>query len=340
MIELRTISVSFSSGNQPVYAVRDASLKIAPGEIFGIVGSSGAGKSTLLRTINLLERPGKGRVLLDGKDITELKGAALRRERQKIGMIFQHFNLMHTSTVFENIAFALEVAGKSRDQIRQRVPELLQLVGLADKAQAYPAQLSGGQKQRVGIARALANAPQVLLCDEPTSALDLETSASILELLKEINHRLGITMVLISHEMSVIKKICTRVAVMNQGAIIELADVHDLFATPQHEFTRQLVQHTFNLDLPPRLTTGLQGTLLKVLFLGDLAEHPVLSEVTRRFNVSVNILHGKIEYINNRPIGLMIALLQDVAGTQAPSRQNEALDYIRSTSSHLEVLHA
>jgi D-methionine transport system ATP-binding protein len=323
-----------------VYAVRDASLKIDPGEIFGIVGSSGAGKSTLLRTINLLERPGKGRVLLDGNDITELKGAALRRERQKIGMIFQHFNLMHTSTVFENIAFALEVAGKSRDQIRQRVPELLQLVGLADKAQAYPAQLSGGQKQRVGIARALANAPQVLLCDEPTSALDLETSASILELLKEINHRLGITMVLISHEMSVIKKICTRVAVMNQGAIIELADVHDLFATPQHKFTRQLVQHTFNLDLPPRLTAGLQGTLLKVLFLGDLAEHPVLSEVTRRFNVSVNILHGKIEYINNRPIGLMIALLQDVAGTQAPSRQHEALDYIRSTSSHLEVLHA
>lgn len=340
MIELRTVSVSFSSGDQPVYAVRDASLKIDPGEIFGIVGSSGAGKSTLLRTINLLERPGKGRVLLDGNDITELKGAALRRERQKIGMIFQHFNLMHTSTVFENIAFALEVAGKSRDQIRQRVPELLQLVGLADKAQAYPAQLSGGQKQRVGIARALANAPQVLLCDEPTSALDLETSASILELLKEINHRLGITMVLISHEMSVIKKICTRVAVMNQGAIIELADVHDLFATPQHEFTRQLVQHTFNLDLPPRLTSGLQGTLLKVLFLGDLAEHPVLSEVTRRFNVSVNILHGKIEYINNRPIGLMIALLQDVAGTQAPSRQHEALDYIRSTSSHLEVLHA
>lgn len=344
MIELQDISVSFTSKNHEVHAVRSATLRIARGEIFGIVGASGAGKSTLLRTINLLERPTQGRVVLDGQDITGLKGAALRRERGKIGMIFQHFNLMHTCTVFENVAFTLEVAGRSREEIKQRVPELLKLVGLADKAKAYPAQLSGGQKQRVGIARAIANDPQVLLCDEPTSALDLETSAAILELLEQINQQLGITIVLISHEMSVIKRICTRMAVMNQGQVIEQGDVHDIFARPQHGFTRQLVAHTFDLELPQRLrdTLSQKGTLLKMLFLGELAEHPVLSEATRRFNVSVNILHGKIEYINHRPIGLMIALLGDhpEVGKDKPSRKEEAIDFIRSSVSHLEILHA
>ena len=253
MIELKEISVAFVAKEQTVRAVRNASLAIAPGEIFGIVGTSGAGKSTLLRVINLLERPGSGRVVVDGRDITGLTGAALRSERQKIGMIFQHFNLMHTCTVYENVAFPLQIAGQSRQQISERVPELLGLVGLADKAKAYPAQLSGGQKQRVGIARAIANRPQVLLCDEPTSALDLESSAAILELLREINARLGITIVLISHEMNVIKRICTRVAVMDQGEVIEHGDVYDIFATPQAEFTRQLVDHTFNLELPARL---------------------------------------------------------------------------------------
>ena len=341
MIELKEISVAFVAKEQTVRAVRNASLSIAPGEIFGIVGTSGAGKSTLLRVINLLERPGSGRVLLDGRDITELTGAALRSERQKIGMIFQHFNLMHTCTVYENVAFPLQIAGQSRQQISERVPELLGLVGLADKAKAYPAQLSGGQKQRVGIARAIANRPQVLLCDEPTSALDLESSASILELLKEINERLGITIVLISHEMNVIKRICTRVAVMDQGEVIELGDVYDIFATPKAAFTRQLVDHTFNLELPRHLTEDLSGTLLKILFLGDSAEHPVLSEATLRFGVSVNILHGKIEYINNRPIGLLIALLTDRSDGQPSSSQlGEAVDFIRHNTAQVEVLHA
>lgn len=340
MIELQDISIAFVAKDHTVHAVKNASLRIEPGQIFGIVGTSGAGKSTLLRTINLLERPSSGRVLLDGNDITDLRGAALRRERQKIGMIFQHFNLMHTCTVFENVAFPLHIAGKSRQEINARVPELLGLVGLADKAKAYPAQLSGGQKQRVGIARAIANHPEVLLCDEPTSALDLETSAAILELLKEINARLGITIVLISHEMSVIKRICTRVAVMHQGEIIEQGDVYDIFATPREEFTRQLVEHTFNLELPPRLTVDLRGTLLKILFLGDRAEHPVLSEATLRFGVSVNILHGKIEYINNRPIGLLIALLLDREGVPGPSRLAEAVDFVRNSTAHVEVLHA
>lgn len=340
MIDLQNISIAFKAKDHTVHAVRNASLRIEPGEIFGIVGSSGAGKSTLLRTINLLERPDSGRVLVDGQDITDLKGAELRRERQKIGMIFQHFNLMHTCTVHENVAFALHIAGKNREEINQRVPELLGLVGLADKAQAYPFQLSGGQKQRVGIARAIANHPQVLLCDEPTSALDLETSAAILELLAEINERLGITIVLISHEMNVIKKICTRVAVMSDGEVIEQGDVYDIFATPQHAFTRQLVEHTFNLELPPRLTQDLEGTLLKILFLGDRAEHPVLSEATLQFGVSVNILHGKIEYINHRPIGLLIALLRDRDGTAGPSRLSEAVDFVRNSTAHVEVLHA
>lgn len=343
MIDLQDISVSFRSKGHEVHAVRGAKLGIDAGEIYGIVGASGAGKSTLLRTINLLERPTQGRVVLDGRDITDLKGAELRRERGKIGMIFQHFNLMHTCTVFENVAFTLEVAGRTREEIRKRVPELLRLVGLEDKAGAYPAQLSGGQKQRVGIARAIANDPQVLLCDEPTSALDLETSAAILELLEEINRRLGITMVLISHEMHVIKKVCNRVAVMNRGEIIEQGDVHDIFARPQHEFTKQLVEHTFDLELPQRLKESVEGkgTLLKMLFLGEPAEHPVLSEVTRRFGVSVNILHGKIEYINQRPVGLMIALLADPQeSSQDTANHGAAIDYLRSSVSNLEILHA
>ncbi|MEI7612251.1 MAG: ATP-binding cassette domain-containing protein [Betaproteobacteria bacterium] len=340
MIDLQNISIAFEAKDHTVHAVKNASLRIEPGEIFGIVGTSGAGKSTLLRTINLLERPDSGRVLLDGQDITDLKGAELRRERQKIGMIFQHFNLMHTCTVAENVAFALKIADKSRQEINQRVPELLGLVGLSDKAKAYPSQLSGGQKQRVGIARAIANHPAVLLCDEPTSALDLESSAAILELLAEINARLGITIVLISHEMNVIKKICTRVAVMSDGEVIEQGDVYDIFATPQQAFTRQLVEHTFNLELPPRLTEDLKGTLLKILFLGDRAEHPVLSEATLQYGVSVNILHGKIEYINHRPIGLLIALLRDRDDTARPSRLSEAVDFVRRSTAHVEVLHA
>lgn len=340
MIQLQEISVAFTGKAQTVHAVRNASLKIDSGEIFGIVGASGAGKSTLLRTINLLERPSSGRVVLAGRDITDLKGAELRRERQKIGMIFQHFNLMHTRTVYDNVAFALLTAGKSRAEIGQRVPELLGLVGLGDKANAYPAQLSGGQKQRVGIARAIANHPQVLLCDEPTSALDLETSAAILDLLKEINERLGITIVLISHEMSVIKKICTRVAVMNDGEVIEQNDVFSIFASPQQEFTRQLVEHTFNLDLPPRLTEDLRGTLLKILFLGEAAETPILSEVALRFGVSVNILHGKIEYINHRAIGLLVALLGSHQDHGAAGGIGEAVEFIRNHTARVEVLHA
>lgn len=338
MIELRNISVRYRGREGEVEAVRDVSLRIDEAAIYGIVGTSGAGKSSLLRTINLLERPSAGHVIINDRDITPLRGAALRQERQKIGMVFQHFNLMHTSTVYENTAFALRAAGKSEDEIRRRVPEVLEVVGLTDKAKAYPSQLSGGQKQRVGIARAIANHPAVLLCDEPTSALDLETAAAILELLREINQRLGITIVLISHEMAVIKKICSRVAVMDAGKVVEEGDVYDIFATPQHAFTRQLVEHTLNLDLPAHLTQDLQGTLLKIQFLGERAETPVLSEATQRFGVSVNILHGKIEYINNRALGLLVALLQD-RQPGGPARIAEAVDFICRNTARVEVLH-
>jgi len=354
MIKLENISVDFElRGKQAqlVKAVDQVSLHIQRGEVFGIVGTSGAGKSTLLRTINLLERPNAGRVWVDGEDITDLTGSALRLERHKIGMIFQHFNLMHNRTVFDNAAFALRVAGKSEAEIMQRVPEILKLVGLEDKAQAYPSQLSGGQKQRVGIARAVANHPAVLLCDEPTSALDLETSAAILELLKEINERLGITIVLISHEMNVIKKICSRVAVMAAGKVVEEGSAFDIFATPKADFTRQLVAHTLNLDIPDHLIENIPGTVLKVHFLGDKAENSVLSATTVRFGVSVDILHGKIEYIGNRAMGLLVVRLADLpvdAALPLPAtftlpvaeRIAAAVQFIRDNASHVEVLHA
>jgi len=354
MIKLENISVDFElRGKQAqlVKAVDQVSLHIQRGEVFGIVGTSGAGKSTLLRTINLLERPNAGRVWVDGEDITDLTGSALRLERHKIGMIFQHFNLMHNRTVFDNAAFALRVAGKSEAEIQQRVPEILKLVGLEDKAQAYPSQLSGGQKQRVGIARAVANHPAVLLCDEPTSALDLETSAAILELLKEINERLGITIVLISHEMNVIKKICSRVAVMAAGRVVEEGSAFDIFATPKADFTRQLVAHTLNLDIPEHLIHNIPGTVLKVHFLGDKAENSVLSATTVRFGVSVDILHGKIEYIGNRAMGLLVVRLADLpvdaaaplvttSTLPAAARIAAAVQFIRDNASHVEVLHA
>ena len=337
MIELQAVSVAFPSNDRAgaaIQAVRDASLTVDRGEVFGIVGSSGAGKSTLVRTINLLERPSSGRVIVNGTELTALGARELRRERQKIGMIFQHFNLMHTRTVWDNAAFALRIAGASRADIRRRVPELLALVGLSDKAGAYPAQLSGGQKQRVGIARALANHPELLLCDEPTSALDLETSAGVLALLKEINQQLGLTIVIISHEMAVIKAVCDRVAVMDGGRIVEQGTVYEIFARPRHPFTRELVDRTFNLELPGRHLDAIHGTLLKVLFLGEKAETPVLFEAARSCNVGVNILHGKIEYVGDRAIGLLVvSLTGTAAGVEA------AVAFIRDRTERVEVLH-
>jgi D-methionine transport system ATP-binding protein len=333
MIQLTDIQVRFTGAQGSIDAVRNVSLHIGKREIFGIVGTSGAGKSTLLRTINLLERPTGGTVRVDGTDITGFTGGELRALRLCTGMIFQQFNLINAKTVFNNIAFALKVAGRTREEIARRVPELLSLVGLSDKADAYPAQLSGGQKQRVGIARALANSPQVLLCDEPTSALDLETTSSILELLKEINYSLGITIVIITHEMAVVKAICDRVAVMDGGEIVEEGTVYEIFANPQHEFTRQLVARSLNLELPVRIIKENGGRILKLHYRGKRAEEPIISETARRFDVRVNILHGQIEYIGGQPLGALVVSLngEDVA-------VEEALAYLGSRIAGLEVV--
>lgn len=337
MIELDNVCVDFPAGrggSGATRAVEAVSLRIAAGEIFGIVGTSGAGKSTLLRTLNALQRPSEGRVNINGVTISDLEGVTLRQARQRIGMIFQHFNLMHTRTVAQNVAFSLKAAGWERSKITPRVAEILALVGLSDKANRYPVQLSGGQKQRVGIARAIANHPDVLLCDEPTSALDLETSATILALLKEINVRMGITIVLITHEMNVIKTICDRVAVMSAGKVVEEGEVFDIFAHPQHPFTQQLVSHTLNLTLPARLREHLPGQLLKVLFIGDSAEQPVLSDAAVKFGVAVNILHGKIEYIGERALGILVVQLT----AENPQAVGDAVAYIRSRTAQVEVI--
>ncbi len=334
MIRLEQVSVRFQGRARSVEAVRDVSLHVRRGEVFGIVGTSGAGKSTLVRTVNLLTRPTSGRVLVDGVDVTRLEGEGLRKVRRGIGMIFQHFNLMHARTAAENVAFALRVAGCPADAIARRVPDLLGRVGLAGHGDAYPSQLSGGQKQRVGIARALANDPAVLLCDEPTSALDLETTASILELLRGINRELGITMVVITHEMEVVKAICDRVAVMDAGAVVEDGTVYDLFASPRHPVTRQLVARTQSLELPERLLDGTHGRILRISYRGERAEEPLISDVSRRFDVRVNILHGRIEYVGGHAIGLLVAGV-----TGPPEEVEKATAHIRERAAGVEVIH-
>ena len=248
MIELKNISKDFGSGEKAVHAVRDVSLSIGSGEIFGIIGFSGAGKSTLVRCINLLERPSSGSVFVAGQDLTALSAKDLRAARKKIGMIFQHFNLMPSRTVAGNVAYPLKGSGLSKEDIQKKVATLLELVGIGDKADAYPSQLSGGQKQRVAIARALANDPQVLLCDEATSALDPQTTKAILHLLKHLNETLGITIVLITHEMAVVKEICDRVAVMEYGRVVEQGEVFTVFAEPKQDITKSFIHTTSNLQ--------------------------------------------------------------------------------------------
>jgi len=333
MIEFHNVYVSFPDKGKNIEAVKNVSFDIKEGEIFGIVGTSGAGKSTLLRTINLLQRPTQGSVLIKGKDITHLRGEDLRKLRVEIGMIFQQFNLINTKTIFENVAFGLKTAGKSKEEIMKRVPELLELVGLSDRASAYPSKLSGGQKQRVGIARAIANNPHILLCDEPTSALDLETTNSILDLLKEVNTKLGITTVIISHEMNVIKKICDRVAVMTDGEVLELDNVFNVFTMPKHPFTKGLVNHTINLDLPTRMLNEKGKRILKIIYSGEKAEEAVISDTVKLFNVHLNILHGKIEYITNKPFGVLIVHLD---GTK--ENVTSAENYLKERTFEVEVI--
>lgn len=333
MLRLKDIHVEFPGKTGAVHAVRAASLEVADGEVYGIVGTSGAGKSTLLRTVNLLQRPTSGEVWLDDVELTRLPERELRAVRRRIGMVFQHFNLAASRTVHDNIALPLLAAGVTEDKIRQRVPELLALVGLSDKEFVKPGKLSGGQKQRVGIARALATEPSVLLCDEPTSALDPESTESILQLLSEVNRRLGVTILVISHELAVIKSICHRVAVMTDGEIVEENGVFELFAHPVHDFTKELVNRSLELELPERVRQSAPGTLLRLVYRGESAEAPILSQAVRELGVHINILHGHIEYIDGRPLGVLIVGLE--GSTAALTR---TVVFLRERVARLEVL--
>lgn len=334
MIKFDNVSVSFpGKKGQTIHAVKSVSFEINDGEILGIVGTSGAGKSTLLRTVNLLQPTTSGQTVVDGRNIGGLRGAELAKFRHSIGMIFQQFNLVSTKTVAQNVAFAMEIAGKSREEIKRRVPELLELVGLADRADVYPNTLSGGQKQRVGIARAVANNPKILLCDEATSALDPETTNDVLQLLKEINLKFGITIVLITHELDVVKKICHRVAVMDKGELVEFGDVFEVFTKPKHGFTKTLLAHTFNLELPERLTHDKTKPLVKIVYNGEKAEDSIISNVVRLFEVDVNILHGKIEYIGEKPFGILIVQL-----IGSPESIEKSLNYLSDNTYRTEVI--
>jgi D-methionine transport system ATP-binding protein len=298
MIVLNQIRKIFDHGKAPITAVDDVSLTVEKGQIYGIIGYSGAGKSTLIRLLNGLEKPTSGSVLINGQDISAAKGETLRRARLKISMVFQHFNLLWSRTVSENIAFSMQIAGAPKTQIKDRVAELIDLVGLKGRENAYPSQLSGGQKQRVGIARALANSPDVLLCDEATSALDPQTTDQILDLLLDINRRFGLTIVLITHEMHVVRKICDRVAVMENGRVVEEGEVIRVFTHPQQPITQQFVcqvsQYAEDDAFNPELANDLQGSVIKLTFTGHSTHQPVVGELTLRYGLPFNILHGKM----------------------------------------------
>lgn len=310
MIELKDINVDFKIKGNVVHAVKNVNLKINRCEVFGIVGLSGAGKSTLVRVINLLQKPSSGQVIIDGKDITKLSRYDLRKTRLKIGMIFQHFNLISGKTIYENIEFVLKANNYPKEKRKVRIEELLKLVNLSEKSNSYPSSLSGGQKQRVGIARAIANEPEILLCDEATSALDLENTEEILNLLKDIKEKTGITIVFITHEMEVAKKFFNRVAVMSSGEIIEVNDVYSIFADPKHEVTKSLINKNSNVELPKEVIESIKdGEILKVHYKGEDSLKPVISEASKIFNVDISIIHGKIDYIDGKPVGTLIVNL-------------------------------
>ncbi|CCO07938.1 Methionine import ATP-binding protein MetN [Desulforamulus hydrothermalis Lam5 = DSM 18033] len=337
VIQIQDLTKIYRSAAGAVTALDHVNLRVRKGEIYGIIGYSGAGKSTLIRCVNMLEQPTSGSIKVNGQEITSLNETQLRVARRKIGMIFQHFNLLSSRTVFENVAFPLEISGVPKAQIKEKVTKLLGLVGLSDKAGAYPSQLSGGQKQRVGIARALANDPIVLLCDEATSALDPATTDSILALLKDINRRLDLTILMITHEMKVISEICDSVAVLEQGKVIEEGLVIDVFTQPQHPTTRRFVQTIIQTDIPehikkPLLQRG-RGQIIRVSFIGDAAAEPVISTLVKKFAVDINILYGNINQIQDTPFGMLII---ECLGSQDNCRL--ALQHLRRQGLRIEVL--
>ena len=325
MIELKNISVDFDGFK----AVDDVSLKIEKADAFGIVGFSGAGKSTLVRCINLLQKPSEGEVLIKGENLLNLSEKELRKRRKKIGMIFQHFNLMAQKTARQNVAFALRHSKLSKEEKDQKVAELLELVGLADRAENYPSQLSGGQKQRVAIARALANDPEILISDESTSALDPKTTKQILALLQELNQKLGLTVVMITHEMQIVKDICHRVAVMQNGRLIEEGSVLDIFSNPKEPLTQEFI----------KTATGIEDALVKIekqaivqnlpkddllvqlKYAGTSTDEPILNQIYKQFEVTANILYGNIEILDDTPVGEMIVVLSGEAFALAGAQE-------------------
>ena len=341
MITLSHIEKTYTGADGAVTALKDVSLTVAKGEIFGVIGLSGAGKSTLARCINLLERPTKGSVIVDGLDMMALSDAELRKARKSIGMIFQHFNLLSSATVYDNVAFPLRLSGMAEDAIRAKVEPLLSLVGLDDKAQQYPSQLSGGQKQRVGIARALASEPKVLLCDEATSALDPQTTKAILELIRDINQKLGLTVVIITHEMQVIKDICDKVAVIEDGVIAEQGPVAEVFLNPRQKITKDFIGVLMGNDLPAELRgvpiseAPIEGgkLLVRLTFFGESANAPVISDLVKGHNIDAAILYGNIDAIKDTPYGRM---LLGLSGT--PGAVEEALSFLREKDLRIEVI--
>lgn len=335
MIHIDRVSKTYASAGRTTMALQDVSLHIAQGEVFGIIGRSGAGKSTLIRMLNLLERPSNGRVLVDGDDITTFSSSRLREYRRRVGMIFQHFNLLRSRTVMANVCFPLRLAGVPTARRQARAREVLELVELAGYEDSYPSQLSGGQQQRVGIARALANEPRLLLCDEATSALDPQTTQSILELLRSINERLGLTIVLITHGMDVIRATCDRVAVLDAGQLVEHGDVVDVFLRPQQAATRAMLSESGmqGSDDWRALAERLPGWLLRLSYEGDTIAQPMLSRLSRDLRLDLSILQGSVGTIKTTPYGQLV-----VAADGTPADLQAMLPALDAAGIHYEVL--
>lgn len=326
MISIKQLKKIFTTEEQSITAVDSISLDIREGEIFGVIGYSGAGKSTFVRLLNRLEEPTAGTVFIDGKEMTKLKGKQLRLARQDIGMIFQHFNLLWSRTVEENIAFPLEIAGIGKAERKKRVQELIDLVGLSGREKAYPSQLSGGQKQRVGIARALANKPKVLLCDEATSALDPDTTNAILDLLVDINRKFDLTIIMITHEMHVIRKVCDRVAVMEDGKIVEQGTVDDIFSNPQQEITKKFVSQV-------KTKAEENGIVVKFKLKDEEVNEAIISEIVKKYFVQIHVLEGKVDQLNDEVSGeFKIQLIGNREET------DKAISFLQSTAAQVEVV--
>ena len=341
MIKLKNISKVFDISGKKLTALDNVSLEVARGQICGVIGASGAGKSTLIRCVNLLERPTTGTVEVDGMELTRMSEGDLIHARRNIGMIFQHFNLLSSRTVFDNIALPLELEKTPANKINEKVTALLELVGLADKRDTYPANLSGGQKQRVAIARALASEPHVLLCDEATSALDPATTQSILKLLKEINRTLGITILLITQEMEVVKRICDQVAVIDKGRLIEQGTVSEIFSNPKTELAQEFISSTFHITLPEEYLENLSDTpkhaksypIIKFEFTGRSVDAPLLSQASKKFGVELSILTSQIDYAGGVKFGYTIA---EVEGNEDEITQTKI--YLMENNVRVEVL--